>query len=332
MNKKILAVLTTIAVSLPAVAQGPLQLPKNWKEALQQKVNSTTFDNALNALDKFLLLTIPVTKQYFPQVYGHLGTLSTDDAASYRQLQQEFAEIKTYPSTAGCKAYALDEHWVMAGATCIWTGGHMLNFDPYSSDDTEKFFTGLVEPNPNVKDLKINKEQIPWQANLFIQPREHKAPHVILVRVPENTSLASLLKRQPKINILAFKNTTPADLQGGEFYINSARFGINATHKRTLTPQQTKSGVVTLKERTSISGVSTDPLAYIKAGKMRWVGVNQGVTELRYNNLAGNWDGKPSNEYFYFNEEDAHFIKETISQHDPAAWQRIEARKGLEIL
>ena len=327
MNKKILAVCTLVTASFPVLAQGPLQLPKHWQETIQQKVSVSEFNNSINLLGESLLLAIPVTKQYFPK-YSEGTEIPYYETAHYRELE---GTVDTYPSTTGCKAYALDDHWVMAGGTCLWNGRHTVDFTPSSA--TEVFYTGLVALDPTKENLKINGGKISWKNNLFIQPREHKVPHVILVRVPENTAPAWLLKKKAKINILAFKNSTPTDLQGGYFYINSARFGLNGTHKRTLQSNQTTLGIVTIEDNFgSISGVSTDPLAYIKNGQMRWIGVNQGITELRYGNLAGDWDGKPSNEYFYFNEEDANFIKDTISKHDPAAWQRIEERGGLEIL
>ena len=329
--KKIVAVCTFIAVSLPILAQGPLQLPRHFYESMKQNGGYTaSFETMMQTLDKPLLLTIPVTKQYCPKSSRWNQMISFEDTAGYRTLGEEFDVVKTYPSTAGCKAYALDEHWVMAGGTCLWNARHTTDFTPSSASDI--FDTGLVEPNVQEKNLKVNGGKIAWRNNLFIQPREHKAPHVILVRVPEKSGVAELLKRWPKINLLAFSHTHPLDLEGGEFYINSSRFGSNSSHKRTLTSKHNVA-TGTLKDRTGqISGVSTDPLVFIKNNKMRWMGVNQGVTELRYGNLAGDWDGKPSNEYFYFNAEDAAFIKDTISKHDPAAWQRIEARKGLEIL
>lgn len=324
MNKKLLAVFAVCVLSLPAGAQGPLQLPARWQDAIEQNVAYSTFQQTMETLRKSLLLTIPVTKQYFPQD-NPAATIPFQETAEYHSLKN----IQTYPSTAGCKAYVLDENWVMAGGTCLWNGRHTVDFTPSSA--TAIFATGLVEPNRAKYHLHINGKAIPLKENLFIQPHEHQAPHIILVRVPANTTLSHQLKNWPKINILAFENATPDSLTGGEFYIQSARFGTNAIHKRTL--EKTSASLVTLKDHIGqISGVSTDPLVYVKQGQLRWVGVNNGITVLRYGNLAGNWDGKPSNDYFYFTKEDVEFIQHTLVMHDPAAWQRIEQRKGLEIL
>ena len=322
MNKKILAAFVVTILTLPAAAQGALQLPPRWQEAVHQRVDYSTFAYAMQTLDKSLLLTIPVTKQYFPTYSVHT-LIHFQNTASYRQIATDI-----YPSTAGCKAYALDENWVIAGGTCLWNARHTIDVTPKSVDMV--FATGLVEPNL-AKELQINGSNIEMGSHLFVQPHEYQVPHIILVRVPASSPLNKRLKNWPKINIFAFEHTTPAHLQGGKFYINTARFGLNASRQRNI--QTVANGVVTLQDNIGeLSGVSTDPLMYIKNGQLHWIGVNQGITNLRYDNLAGDWDGEPSNDYFYFNKADADFIKQTISTQDPAAWQRIEARKGLEIL
>ncbi len=322
MNKKLLATLAISILALPAAAQGALQLPLRWHEAVQQKVDQVSFDRAMTTLNKSLVLQIPVTKQFFDRDSME-ADIPTSETAQYRKLQN----VHTYHSTTGCKAYVLDEHWVMAGGTCLWNGCHTIEF----TDKSGKFATGLVEPNPAEKALYINGKAITWKDNLFIQPREHQAPHVILVRVPAAASTSLHLNSWPKINVLAFKTQSPLNLKGGQFYINTAHFGLNTNFKRNLLPNSVATMVTLQDNLGDLSGVSTDPLAYLKNNRLRWLGVNMGVTELRHNNLLGDWDGKPSNDYFTFTAQDAQFIKDTISKHDPAAWKRIEARKGLEI-
>ena len=323
MNKKIVTVFAVVALSLPAIAQGALQLPACWQDAIKQKVDYSTFNYSIKTLEKSLLLTIPVTKQFFDKD-SDAAQIPFQETAQYRQL----TNVETYPSIAGCKAYALDDHWVVAGGTCLWNGRHTVEFN----DKSDIFATGLVEPNPAEENLQINGTAITWKDNLFIQPHEHQVPHIILVRVPANTGLSRRLQRWPKINILAFKHATPADLKDGKFYINSARYGLNVVRERSLEPNPVSTTVTLQDKRGELSGVSTDPLAYMKKGHLYWIGVNDGITHLRYGNLLGDWDGKTSNKYFCFTPDDAAFIKQTISSHDPAAWQRIEQRKGLEIL
>ena len=119
MNKKLLATWVVSVLSLPAIAQGSLQLPKNWQDAIQQQVSVVEFNNTLEVLEKSIVLTIPVTKQYFSFDIAKTELIPSYDTLSYRELSQKYPEeVKTYPSTAGCTAYALDEHWVMAGGTC----------------------------------------------------------------------------------------------------------------------------------------------------------------------------------------------------------------------
>ena len=323
MNKKVLTVFAVTLLAVPACAQQTgTFMPKHWQDALKQKVDYSTFDYSIKTLEKPLLLTIPVTKQFF-EIDSHAADIPFPETAQYRQLK----DVETYPSLAGCKAYALDQNWVIAGGTCLWNGRHTIEFN----DKSDEYATGLVEPNPAEKNLQINGTAIAWKNNLFIQPHEHQVPHVILVRVPANTSMSRRLQNWPKINILAFEHVTPADLKGGKFYINSARYGLNVVRERSLAEAVSTS--VTVQDKLGeLSGVSTDPLAYMNAGRLRWIGVNEGITHLRYGNLLGDWDGETSNKYFCFTPEDITFIKQTISKYDPAAWQRIEKRKGLEIL
>lgn len=323
MNKLLLAVFAVSMFTVPACAQSALQLPDNWQEALKQKTDSATFEYAMKTLKKPLLLTIPVTKQFFDKDSME-AEIPSQETVQYRKLQN----VQTYPSTTGCKAYVLDEHWVMAGGTCLWNGRHTIAF----TDKSGTFATGLVEPNPAQKDLKINATAIAWKQNLFVQPHDYDYPHIILVRVPQAASAALHLERYPKINVWAFAQQQPLDLKGGDFYIHSSRYNLNAVCKRTLEAGSVSTLITLQEDWADLSGVSTDPLVYIKQGNLHWLGVNTGVTKLHYNDLLGDWDGKPSSDYFAFTAKDVQFIKETISKHDPAAWKRIEKRKGLEIL
>ena len=319
MNKHILTAFLLSALALPGTAQ---LMPPHWQDALHQNVAYGVFARSMKILEHPLLLTIPVTKQYFDK-NSYAADISYENTAQYRQLSSQEI-IGTYPSTAGCKAYALDDHWVMAGATCLWNGRHTIDLTPSSASTI--FATGLVEPDASKENLYVNGSAINWKDNLFIQPRENKLPHIILVRIPASTTIGRRLQRMDKINIQAFDITTPTQLTGGDFYINTARFGLNTVRKRSLTGQAANGKVTVKDSSTDLSGVSTDPLTYIKAGEITWVGVNDGITNLRYSNLAGDWDGETSNDYFYFTKEDVEFIKQTISICDPAAWQRIEKR------
>ena len=323
MNKKVLIALTITLLSFPVCAQTTgTFMPKHWQEALEERMNYATFEHAMGSLEKPLLLTIPVTKQFFSK-NDMANFINYANTAEFRKLDK----TETYPSTAGCKAFVLDEHWVIAGGTCLWNGRHTIEF----TDKSGKFATGLVEPDATRKNVKIDGHSIALDNNLFVQPHETKVPHVILVRVPASSGLYKQLQRWPKVNILAFDKSSPTTLKNGTFYINTARFGLNTVRKRSLSSKTKSTSIVLQDKKGELSGVSTDPLMYLQKGKLYWIGVNEGITNLRYNNLLGDWDGEISNSYFSFNTQDMTFIKDTISKVDPTAWERIVKRNGIEI-
>ena len=281
MNKKLLAAFVFLAVSLPSCAQDTgTFMPKHWQTAIEQKTTQATFENVIKTLEKPLTLVIPITKQFFDK-NGYEAEISFNQTEALRKLEG----VQVYPSTVGCKAYVLDEHWIMAGATCLWNGRHNITF----TDRSGEYATGLVEPDTNRENLKINEVAIPWKNNLFVQPHETEVPHVILVRVPQDSKLSKRLQNWPKINVLAFNKTIPEILTNGKFYVNSARFGLNSVSARIVLPDHVNDGDVKVVDGWNFSGLSTDPLAYVEKGKLHWIAVNRGIMEARYNNLLGDW-------------------------------------------
>jgi len=278
-------------------------------EPLMEKNNP---ENSLEPLKQYFTLQIPVTKQFF-QESDVCTNVSPENTRDLRNCPAE-----RFTSATGCKAYALNEHWLLAGATCFWNGRHNVEIDNL------EYKTGLVQADAS-RPLKIAETEIPLKNNLFVQPHENFFPHVILVHVPNGyPQLTERLRNTPKMRILTFSQSNPFKLLQGAFFIHTSRLGTDNISQHTLLADSLKNGAVTVEEKSSgLSGTSTDPLAFLRNDKLYWLGINEGVTEIPYGNLAGKWKSHPSADYFYFTEADKQFIEDTIFTKDPQSWQAI---------
>lgn len=256
-----------------------------------------------------LTVEIPVNKQYLTNpddTYIHFS-----NSAEYRTRRN----IPTYKSTVGCKAYALDDHWLIAGAVCLWNGRHQVNING------KKYQTGLIEEDSSQTYLKVNDTQIPMKGNLFVQPRFTMLPHFLLVRIPQDSPLAATVQQMPKVNILALAHTNPLQLQKGLFYVNTSRFGWDTARTRIPEAYDATTNTITIRELfDDLASLSNDPLLYAFQNKIYWIGINNGVMVAKPN--AG-WDGQSSKEFVTFSNIDLDFIRRIIGEQDPAAWPRI---------
>ena len=305
--KKYIALLTlTLTAVLPIQAQYLLSSEEH------AELNAAV-RRAVEQRDKIqatVTVNIPITKQYFTDQNDQIDFANS---MQYRTSNQ----VPTYKSTVGCKAYALDDHWLIAGAVCLWNGRHHIHVDG------KNYLTGLVSEDFS-RQAQINNTSFPLEGHVFVQPRFTLLPHLLLVRVPENSELASTVKNMPKINILGLTTTSPMDLKGGSFHVNTSRFGWDAERFRSLQAFNKQTRVVTIREFfDDLASLSNDPLLYAFNGKIYWMGVNKGVMKT-YPDFK--WDGQPSKAFVVFNNSDLDFIKRTILEQDPAAWPGIAPR------
>ena len=265
-----------------------------------------------NKIQATVTVEIPVTKQYLTD--STHTKIDFSDSAYYRTLRH----TPTYQSTVGCKAYALDDHWLIAGAACLWNGRHTVNIGG------KNYPTGLIEEDYSKIYLKVNGTQVPMDGNLFVQPRFALLPHLMLVRIPKNSQLASAVKNMPKIHILSTMRTNPLNLKNGSFYVNTSRFGSDTAQLHALDSYNTNTRTITIREFfDDLASLSNDPLLYVSRGTIYWIGINDGVM-VTYPNRK--WDGKPSKNFITFDNCDLDFIQRTISHQDPGAWARIAPR------
>ena len=309
MKKYITLIVLALGVTFPIQAQYLFrkedhetlnaQIQRNM--AIQKQIQST------------LTIEVPVTKQYFTdedEVHFNFA-----NSARYRTRHH----APRYKSTVGCKAYALDDHWLIAGAVCLWNGRHTVHIKG------KTYPTGLIEEDFSQTYLKVNGIEIPMDGNLFIQPRFTIAPHFMLVRVPQDSELAATVQKMPKINILGLAHTNPLNLEKGSFHVNTSRFGGDSARWRRLDTYDDTTHTITIKEHLEeLSTLSNDPLLYVFQDQVYWIGINDGIM-LTFPN--GKWDGKPSKSFVTFNDwDDFAFIQRTITEQDPAAWPRVTQR------
>jgi len=314
MRRKLLGILSVFLFTSVFSFATPVQdFNLHMLDVLEPLMKESNSADLLEPVKKHFTLKIPVTKQFFPKFNHPCAEIEPEDSERLAACKAE-----VFPTTTACKAYALNDSWILAGGTCVWNGRHnveMANLE---------YKTGLVEQD-NSRPLKIDRTEIPVQNNLFIQPHAKSFPHVILVRVPKQyTSLTARLHAAPKMRILTFAQSNPFKLLQGTFFIHTARFGTNKIFQRTLLADSLKDGYVSVQEKASdFAGTSTDPLVFLRNGKLYWIGVNEGVTEVSYGNLLGDQHARTSAKYFYFTKKDKQFIEQTISEHDPQSWQEI---------
>lgn len=314
MKKYILLALGLLGYAGALSAQ-PVNLNQHEIEHYAQRQAARQLElTAQYTMAESLVLEIPVFKQMFPKNHP----LAQVDFANAQEFRTTLG-IETYHATVGCKAYVIDEHWVMAGATCLWNARQEI----YYHGKTQA--TGLVEPDMQ-SSLKINGEEIKMEGNFFTQPSFTLLPHVILVRIPENTRLSKQIKELHKVRLLAFLGSkTPRNLAQGKFYINSSRFGINAVRERELgelQPSDSFNSTVTVQDKwTHYAGLSTDPIFFVKDFQVFWFGVNDGATWAFPDKK---WDGQSSNAYYYFNLSDMNFIENVLKENDPLAFKRVK--------
>lgn len=314
MKKQItLAIMMLSIMVLPSQAQ--YLITKEENAALNAQIKRAAANQT--KIQATLTVEIPVTKQYLTDS-AH-NKIDFSDSAYYRTLRH----VPTYQSSVGCKAYALDDHWLIAGAACLWNGRHAVRLKG------KNYPTGLVEEDLSKIYLEVDGIQVPMSNNLFVEPRFTLLPHLLLVRVPQDSKLADIVKDMPKIHILSLSHINPLFLKTGSFYVNTSRFGLNASRLRRLDSYNAATTTITIRENfDDLASLSNDPLLYVSQDTVYWIGINKGIMVTFPNR---NWDGQPSKNFVTFNNWDIDFIQRTITRQDPQAWPRIAPRLHKEI-
>lgn len=223
----------------------------------------------------------------------------------------------TYKADYRCKAYKLDEHWIILAGTC----GNSVNSDIAEDGD-----------HTYLKRHGFKFVQAYW-AGRAVSPFVYKKnDHVMLLRTGDGFTL-----KAPYVKILA--TSAPQNLfslTAGKDYdavINTSRFGLNAARTRTLKPKTIQGDQFELRKGfLGLSGSATDPM-FIRDTQGEVFIAAYNVASMRYYfkdhpfQVRGSTepDGDYSNTWFSLTEDDLKFIKETVSAY-PGDWERIKNR------
>lgn len=238
----------------------------------------------------------------------------------------------------GCKAYAIDEHWLLMGAACLYEPAKIKEKETFSLDPDGMV---ILQRNGYNKDSYSLRKNLNGKRDLEV----FVGDNIVLLKFDPKqggdkyAAFCELLQTAPKINILAFNKTTPENVPG-TFKIHTARFGVNGLRERQLKNVYPAEELFTFQEkRKDLSGTSTDPAFLTNAPDLAnqapgirqntyWMGVNTAPTvwgEAK-GSAPTTWDGKPGPYYHYFTLKDVEFIKKTLSKQDPAASKRVKER------
>ena len=204
----------------------------------------------LIALSPLQTAPFPSLSERLSSIVNHediLGTSQTPEPAFTVQIPvlnlDENDLSSQWFTSVTCKAYSLDENWLLAGGTCI---------------------EAMMEPRLKSK-LKIGAFSIPMKNNFFMQQAAH--PHVFLIRVPHakafQTFRETLLSQKEKITFLAFSDNTHVSLLNGQLFVDTSPIDKS---KYSVEP-----GIIRAENSQGNAG---DPLLFIRT-KCYWLAVKQ---------------------------------------------------------
>ncbi len=230
-----------------------------------------------------------------------------------KHTEDDSVEQVTVSSSVSCKAYALDEHWLILAGTCMQaiqnnlrTKWHNIYGDreAFEIQLSEGFFSertiGLITEKGLIDDIKTyvannNHLMLIWNDS----PKYH-SPFVNVLAVASPYWLAFLQEKNNQLKI------------------HTARFGTNNTYTRTVKYGTISDNKFSLDESWyELSGTYTDPLFLINAVKNEFLaGYNDAVQF--YQTTSDKW--------YSLSYVDLVFIKDTVQKNRPQDWQRIKTR------
>ena len=229
----------------------------------------------------------------------------------------------TYDADIVCKAYPLDAHWLVVAESCL----DVSTQDIFETNDHEYIARKRVkEQLLEVGGKNIGTRAIYRQGNLMLIrlfEENYQAPYVHLLAVSSPAKLFALASTH-------------------EVKINTARYAVGGTDhtcSRNLKKKSAQGPFFQLEEGVfELSGTATDPLFMINEQKQHEVlaAYNQGkvtyALQINANDLFHTSSTNPSKDWRILNLEDLQFVKKTISQQEPAAWERVKNRLFFENL
>lgn len=210
-----------------------------------------------------------------------------------------------FDADIACKAYALDEHWLILSGTC------MRYYD--SGDIREVGDHEYIERHGRTFRENINHAENDNVMLIWNSTGGFKAPFVNVLATDSPNQLFTL----------SANHTVK---------INTARHGRNAIRTRKLKTGSVSGKYFKLDESwTDLSGTATDPLFLISQnGNEFLAGYNNGIIsyalQMTIDDIFHTFDGQTSDEWFSLSKEDLNFIKRIVQQERPKDWARIKNR------
>ena len=215
-----------------------------------------------------------------------------------------------YLADLSCKAYALDEHWLIIAGTCM----RMAQGDIWQKGDQHYL-------------SRLHRSVFHLDSTLFSNYANNKRVMLVWSDKP--------LYRAPFVHVLAVSSPAVlAELEENnhQVIIHTARLGRNVSRQRTLEKTSFKENFFKLKEsRFNLSGTATDPLFLVSQTKREFLaGYNNGYLRYYYltdvNSLVNKYDGLPSDTWYHLQKQDLQFIQKTVLKRRPQDWPRIKKR------
>ena len=234
------------------------------------------------------------------------------------QADESLIEVGPFKADLACKAYALDNNWLILAGTCMH----------YSPDPVDRYGVRYTE--------RLERKVIsPFKTEKFAIPANNYATNNnIMLLWADNEKMSAALKAVPKVKVLAVSSpdTLFTFSAKNPFKINTARFGSNAIKTRRLKSQSANGKMFQLEEGlTDLSGTATDPIFLMMPNNREFLaGYNNGimnyVLQLTFDDIFRTFDGKRSPNYFSLTLEDLNFIKRTVQEQRPEDWNHIKNR------
>ncbi|WP_428049087.1 hypothetical protein [Candidatus Avelusimicrobium caledoniensis] len=230
-----------------------------------------------------------------------------------KHTEDDSVEQVTVSSSVSCKAYALDEHWLILAGTCMQaiqnnlrTKWHNIYGDreAFEIQLSEGFFSertiGLITEKGLIDDIKTHTANNNHVMLIWNDSPKYRAPFVNVLAIASPYWLAFLQEKNNQLKI------------------HTARFGTNNTYTRTVKYGTISENKFSLDESWyELSGTYTDPLFLINAVKNEFLaGYNDAVQF--YQTTSDKW--------YSLSYVDLVFIKDTVQKNRPQDWQRIKTR------
>ena len=230
-----------------------------------------------------------------------------------RPAENDTLDHLTSTLSMSCKAYALDEHWLILAGTCTkamqailatrWHNSYYGDSEAFSIQISEYFSDrtiGMMTENGLINDVKTHMAYNDRLLLIWNDEAEHRAPFVNVLATASPYYLQFLQDHKHTLKI------------------HTARFGSNRPFRRKIRPGTICENHFQLDEDwTDLSGTYTDPLFVINPAGNEFLTAFNNAVQF-FNVTSDTWYG--------LTYVDLLFIKVTVQKYRPQDWARIKTR------